>query len=512
MDQREVPVVSRARKLRAADQALRSDASFQSLLYHYTDKLYRAGSLDMIYEAALAAICEGLRSDRASILRFDAKGSMRFVAWRGISDRYRAAVDGHSPWTAGERGAEIICIRDVTRSAEWRHLQSAILAENIRGLCFIPLAPDDRVIGKFMVYFGEPHALSAKEQELALIIARQLGFALRSYMADNATRRLAALVESSDDAIVSKTLEGIITSWNDGAERLFGYSADEAIGRPVTILIPEERLGEEQQILSDIRAGRRVQSYETVRRCRDGRLIDVSLTISPVRDGQGTVIGASKIARDIGDRRRAAEAQTMLLRELNHRVKNAYTIANSLINLSAGSVQTPQELAAAVSGRLVALAQAHSLSATALPTDGSALPCGGTLQEIISIILAPFGGKREDGRQRIVISGDDRRMDGSLTTQLALLFHELAINAAKYGSLSIENGQVNVTLAAEPGQVVILWRESGGPPVTEPVSEGFGSKLLRSAAYQLGDVIRSWHREGLAVRIVVKMAVSEEMR
>jgi len=505
MDQRGVPAVSRARKLRAADQALRSDANFQSLLYHYTDKLYRAGSLDMIYEAALAAICEGLRSDRASILRFDSKGVMRFVAWRGISEHHRVAVDGHSPWTAGERGAEIICIRDVTRSARLRPLKSMILAENIRGLCFIPLAPDDRVIGKFMVYFAEPHALSAKEQELALIIARQLGFALRSYMADNATRRLAALVESSDDAIVSKTLDGIITSWNDGAERLFGYSADEAIGHPVTILIPEDRLGEEEQILSDIRAGRRVQSYETIRRRRDGSLVDVSLTISPVRDGRGAVIGASKIARDIGDRRRAAEAQGMLLRELNHRVKNAYTIANSLINLSAGSVQTPQELASAVSGRLAALAQAHSLSAAVLP-EGAAQPSGGTLQEIISVILAPFGGKRKDGSERIVIAGEDRRMDGSLTTQLALLFHELAINAAKYGSLSIENGQVNVKLTAEPGQIIILWRESGGPPVTEPESEGFGSKLLRTAAHQLGEVSRSWKREGLVVKIVVKIA------
>ena len=504
MDQRELPAVSRVRKLRAADRALRGDANIQSLLYHYTDKLYRAGSLDMIYEAALSAICEGLRSDRASILRFDERGVMRFVAWRGISERYRAAVDGHSPWKAGERNAEIICIKDVTRSADMKALKPAILAENIRGLCFIPLAPDDRVIGKFMVYFAEPHALDRKEEELALIIARQLGFALQSYLADNATRRLAALVESSDDAIVSKTLEGIITSWNAGAERLFGYSADQAIGRSITMLIPDERLSEEKKILADIRAGRRVQSYETVRRRRDGCLVDVSLTISPVRDSRGTIIGASKIARDIGDRRRAAEAQSLLLREMNHRVKNAYTIANSLISLSANSAQTAQDLAAAVSSRLAALAQAHSLS-TASSGTGPALPPAGTLREIISVILAPFDGETGNGEARISISGDEVGVDGSLTTQLALLFHELATNAAKYGSLSVKNGRVEVTLTAEPGRVVVLWRESGGPPVTEPSREGFGSKLLRMAARQLGDVALSWNGEGLVARIVVKM-------
>ncbi|OJY60895.1 MAG: hypothetical protein BGP16_13010 [Sphingobium sp. 66-54] len=337
------------------------------------------------------------------------------------------------------------------------------------------------------------------------MIARQLGFALRSHLADNATRRLAALVESSDDAIVSKTLEGIITSWNEGAERLFGYSAEEAIGRPVTMLIPDERLSEEHKILADIRAGRRVQSYETVRRCRDGRLVDVSLTISPVRDSRGAIVGASKIARDIGDRRRAAEAQNMLLREMNHRVKNAYTIANSLINLSAGSAQTAQDLAAAVSGRLAALAQAHSLSAVAPLAAGGTIPPAGTLREVIAVILAPFEGETEEGKSRISIVGEGAGVDGSLTTQLALLFHELATNAAKYGSLSVKNGRVEVTLTTEPGQLIALWQESGGPPVAEPGREGFGSKLLRMAARQLGDVNRWWNEDGLVARIVVKM-------
>jgi PAS domain S-box-containing protein len=118
-----------------------------------------------------------------------------------------------------------------------------------------------------------------------------------------------AIVDSSDDAIISKDLNGIITTWNKSAERLFGYTAEEAIGKPVTIVIPADRLNEEPTILSRLKRGERVDHFETVRKRKDGRLIDISLTISPVRDGQGKIIGASKIARDITERKRLSELQ-----------------------------------------------------------------------------------------------------------------------------------------------------------------------------------------------------------
>jgi PAS domain S-box-containing protein len=119
---------------------------------------------------------------------------------------------------------------------------------------------------------------------------------------------LAAIVESSDDAIISKTLDGIVTSWNKGAERIFGYSAQEAIGRPITVIIPPERHDEERSILERLRRGERIDHYETVRVSKEGRLIDVSLTVSPVRDAKGRILGASKVARDITARRRMEEA------------------------------------------------------------------------------------------------------------------------------------------------------------------------------------------------------------
>src|ERR1043165_8486173 len=118
------------------------------------------------------------------------------------------------------------------------------------------------------------------------------------------TLRLAAIVESSDDAIVSKDLNGIITSWNRGAEDLFGYTADEAIGQSITMLIPPDRLAEEDMVLGRIRRGERVEHFDTIRRRKDGSLVPISLTVSPIRDAAGTIVGASKIARNVADRKR----------------------------------------------------------------------------------------------------------------------------------------------------------------------------------------------------------------
>ncbi len=134
---------------------------------------------------------------------------------------------------------------------------------------------------------GTTHALSGLRREL------------------DPTRLLSIIVETSDDAIISKDLNGIIMTWNQGAERIFGYTALEAVGQPITILMPPERYDEEPGILGRIRKGERIDHYETVRRRKDGTLIDISLTVSPVRDEEGRIIGASKIARDITLRKRA---------------------------------------------------------------------------------------------------------------------------------------------------------------------------------------------------------------
>jgi PAS domain S-box-containing protein len=135
-------------------------------------------------------------------------------------------------------------------------------------------------------------------------------------------RWLASIVESSDDAIVSKSLDGVITSWNRGAERVFGYTAEEAVGQPITMVIPQDRQDEERTILTHIRRGERVDHFETIRQRKHGSLIVVSLTISPVRNAAGKIVGASKIARDITEQKRSQEQIATLAGEAEHRSKN----------------------------------------------------------------------------------------------------------------------------------------------------------------------------------------------
>jgi PAS domain S-box-containing protein len=125
--------------------------------------------------------------------------------------------------------------------------------------------------------------------------------------AEEVRARLAAIVDSSDDAIVSKTLNGVITSWNRAAERMFGYTAAEAVGQHITIIIPDERRSEEDYVLARLRRGEKVDHFETERRRKDGSIINISLTVSPVRDSEGNIIGASKIARDITEKKRSDE-------------------------------------------------------------------------------------------------------------------------------------------------------------------------------------------------------------
>ena len=160
----------------------------------------------------------------------------------------------------------------------------------------------------------------------------------------DAAQRLASIVEGSDDAIVSKDLNGIITSWNKGAERIFGYLAHEVIGKHVSIVIPPDRLDEEPAIIERVRRGERIEHYETVRQRKHGSRIDVSLTVSPVRDGNGKVVGASKIVRDITGRKRTEAQVTMLAREAEHRAKNVLATVQATVHLS--KADTPDELKA----------------------------------------------------------------------------------------------------------------------------------------------------------------------
>jgi PAS domain S-box-containing protein len=321
---------------------------------------------------------------------------------------------------------------------------------------------------------------------------------------------LAAIIENSDDAILTKDLNGIITSWNPGAQRLFGYAAEEVIGRPVTILIPDERYDEESAILARLRRGERVETYETVRKRKDGTLIDISLTVSPLKDDAGNVFGASKIARDITDRRRALERQQLLLREMRHRINNVFALVGSIVRLSATNAKTPTELAETVQQRFRGLAAAHALTVSNIDdeTEGSKQT---TLRDLLGVLIAPY---IEEDRQRIRISGDDLRVASQTATPLALLFNELLTNAVKYGALRRASGVVEIECTHRDEEFVVTWRERGDLPIRQPPGqEGFGTKLIKSTIEeQLGGTIsREWTVAGLSVTVTVDVSRLAEL-
>lgn len=326
-------------------------------------------------------------------------------------------------------------------------------------------------------------------------------------VAEEAAQRFAAIVESSDDAIFAKDLNGRIVNWNSGAERLFGYTADEAIGQAARMLIPLDRQNEEPEILARIRLGERIDHYETIRRRKDGGLVEISLSVSPIKNREGRVIGASKIARDITERRRAEEQQHLLIREMDHRVKNLFSIASSVVSLSARSATTPGELASAVSARLNALARAHALTVPRTSDASSRNEQATTLHALIETIVAPYDASADSHQPRTVVTGPDIAISGSAVTSFALLLHEFATNAAKYGALSTPDGRVDIACQEEGEHFILTWTESGGPPVDRQTDgDGFGSILAKATVRsQLsGEISREWNQEGLSIRLMVK--------
>lgn len=325
-------------------------------------------------------------------------------------------------------------------------------------------------------------------------------------MADESAQRYTAIIQSSDDAIVAKDLDGIISEWNSGAERLFGYTAEEAIGRPVAMLVPSDRADEEPDILARISRGERIDHFETIRRRKDGSLVEISLSVSPIRNRAGQVIGAAKIARDITERRRAEEQQHILIREMDHRVKNLFALASSIVSLSVKAATTPRELAATVSQRLGALAQAHSLTVPLTSEASDRIEQTTTLHALLRIILSPYDRGSDTISAHAIVTGPDAAISGVSLTSFALLLHEFATNAAKYGALSTDKGRVEIVCSEVGEAFVITWTELDGPPVTQAADGGgFGTLLGRATVRnQLGgDIDRDWRPEGLVIRLSV---------
>ena len=315
-------------------------------------------------------------------------------------------------------------------------------------------------------------------------------------------KHLASMIASSNDAIMGIDLDMKITSWNAAAEKLYGYSQDEVVGRSVLMLVPDGRQEEEPRILTEVRAGRFVEPYETQRRRKDGRLVEVLLSVSPIRDANGRVIGASKTAHDITARKDAERLKSILVNELHHRVKNVLATVTAIARQTLGRDKANHEEVEAFTSRLASLSRAQDLLVHA---DWQHADLKAVMQQALSpypVDAFQIGGPSVPLPPRAVVS-------------LSLALHELATNAAKYGALSAPGGQVSISWQFEPladNRLRIVWEERGGPEVAPPRRRGFGSTLIERllSAELKGETKFVYEKSGVICVIEAEMSKDDD--
>jgi PAS domain S-box-containing protein len=321
---------------------------------------------------------------------------------------------------------------------------------------------------------------------------------------------LRLVLDSATDGVYCVDTDGVTTMCNAAFLRMLGIAREEdAIGRKLHDLIHHSHPDgspypkEESPIDRAARDGVPAHvEYELFVR-RDGTSFPVEYWVSPIlRDGAHQ--GAVCTFIDITERRRAQEQQSLLLRELSHRIKNLFAITGGMIALSARSATTPKEYAASLGGRLNALALAHELILPAPPGEDSPKPEPARLDALLEKILSPYAGKHgsPDG-SRVSMDGPALALGPQTVTTFALIIHELATNAAKYGSLSVAEGRLCITWVCDQN-LILKWQETEGPPIAgPPKSQGFGSVLSNhSARAQLGgSLAHDWNAAGLVVEL-----------
>jgi PAS domain S-box-containing protein len=459
-----------------------SEADELRALYLLTDRLYRATSLEDVYEAALDAITDTLGCRRASILLFDDRGIMQFVAWRGLSDAYRRTLAGHSPWKPGDRDPAPLLVSDILDTAEPEWIKSTIADEGIRGLSFVPIVAQGAVIGKFMTYYPAPHAFSRHEVDLATLIARQVGFSVERARAESRRERAEEELRDSEERLRLLSDLAPVMIWmgdaagdcvelNRALREFWGLSDDPTGWNGFDwreTVHPDDRAGMEDALDAAMRDRAPLWFRARFRSIRGAYRV-LETKARPRLSARGEFLGMIGVNLDVTEHEEAAAQRELLLAEMSHRVKNTLAVVQAIARQTFKRTGT-MEAGRAFEGRLSALAATHDLL-TRDSWDSAPLTR-----------LAADALRADDARMaRVTLSGPEVLLPPKQAVSLTLALHELFTNALKYGALSNDGGRVALTWQADGGALRLAWTEMGGPPVAPPEHRGFGSVLIERA-------------------------------
>ena len=323
---------------------------------------------------------------------------------------------------------------------------------------------------------------------------------------NNEHARLAAIVNSSRDAIFGFSLDDRITSWNTSAERIFGLSTEQVVGEPLNVLLPPNAADAAVTFFASNAGDQRLAEFEMTWVRPDGSTVPLEMCYSPVYDIDGKLTAGRLIARDITERHRATRHAEMMLAELNHRVKNTLATVQAIAQQTAANAPDLKTFNEGFLARLLALSNTHNLLARDAWN-------GAPLAEIVNSELAPYrhDGEAQGNDTRVQLHGDDLNLRPKQALALSMALHELATNAAKYGALSVPHGQVTVAwtshLLEQRQRLHLHWTESGGPAVVTPKRRGFGSRLISDGLpYELdGQVALDFPPGGVTCNIDVPL-------
>ncbi len=454
------------------------------------EQLGSGASLDEVLVALVESV-ETVKPEMIGSVLLLEGNRLRLGAAPRLPGFYNEAIDGvvigpdvGSCGTCAYTGERII-VEDVMTHPYWTRYREIARQADLRACWSHPIASSTgRILGTFAMYYREPRRPDPSDLELITFAAHLAGIAIERMRTETALKsseqRLRALVQSAPVCIHEIDLDGGLVSMNAVGLRLIGASAvSEIMGKAYLDCVSDDDRHRVAGLLEASFNGVPTEFEFTSSVHDPPRVFATSLV--PLRNAEGAVERVMGVAQDITERKEAERRQSLMLQELNHRVKNNLAAVISIAEQTADQFDSVPEFESALSGRLRSMGIAHEMLAEARWE-------GVQLEDMLARMLAPY---RRDDADRIELTGSAIMLPASVATPICMVVHELAVNAAKYGSLSDSDGRVHVVWKLEHlddsiEQLTLTWRETGGPPVDLPGRRGRGTLLIeRMISYQL---------------------------